>query len=326
MYALVTLLCLTLYFVHRIGWLIQSGWVLTSGSIICAALGWYNHNVGIFFFSIAAASGFLTIVLVFELLSNDFLLRNYKRMPRDRKCCLPWFNWSTPDSVLWLTCVFRILSGLATIVACYLTWSHRVRFWQKHYSPVSVPWGVAACLWLCSAIPHTICLLQCAAGRVDPKLILFRKRVAMWVLHDIVLGCFFLYLSIMLYDLADDEDDSEWRTIFLSMLSWHIVIVVVQQVYFSNIWSETLSSSCCAPEMRTRWRTLALLLSVILVYSVVITFFKSSGSISMGCSLSQLVLFCVAIVLGCLSKISKGKPHPNGKLVRDVVKPVSLDF
>ena len=92
-------------------------------------------------------------------------------------------------------------------------------------------------------VPYFICLIQCAEEKVkkdkdidndvDKQLYSFRKYVAMWLVHDVVLGLFWLYLSITLHHLLKD-DDSEWRTIFLSMISWHIIVFVIRELYFST--------------------------------------------------------------------------------------------
>tara|TARA_B110000285_G_scaffold235601_1_gene318552 strand:+ start:54178 stop:54981 length:804 start_codon:yes stop_codon:yes gene_type:complete len=244
-------------------------------------------------------------VNILELWNDAFLQKSYKHMSKDKKCCLDWFDLSSADSVLWLTCAFRTLASSMAIVACYISWLQRDHFWNdKHYTTVSAFWCVPPSLWLISTIPHIICLVQCAAGN-NSKLFAFRRRVTIWILHDIILGIFWLYLACMLYDLADDQDDSEWRTIFLSMLSWHIVIVVLQQIYFTDVWSTSLNVSCCDPKMIPRWKVFIKIFSLGIIYVVIMVIIKANETITMKCSLSSVVIFSIAVVVGCISKFEK---------------------
>jgi len=306
-------------------------WVITCLSLISSAIAWYNTDSVYFLSSVAVSIGSFTIVNIYELWNDIFLNRHYKHMPRNKQCCVSFFDWSTSDSVLWLTCAFRTLAGVFAIVACYVSWSNRVRFWNDgHYLPISIAWSVAVCLWLVSTIPHMICLIQCAAG-LNYKLFTFRKRVTVWLLHDVVLGIFWLYLSSMLYDLSDDKDDSEWRTVFLSMLSWHIVVVILQQSYFTDNWSVSLNVSCCAPEMSNRWCIISMLSSLVVVYAIVMSMLKvktgtnivGNGTIHMECTLTQLILFITAISIGCVSKLKlhhwKNKVLTSKSNTRDIM-------
>jgi len=273
-------------------------WLFSCLSMISSIFSWYYDDALMFLISIASSISFFTIVNLYELSNDSFLLNGYSKMKGDKKCCIK--IWSTVDSVLWLTCAFRLLAAVTAVVACYISWSNRHRFWvDKHYMMISVAWGIPSVLWLISTIPHIICLVQCAAGQ-NTKLFAFRKRVTVWVFHDAMLGIFWLYLSCMLYDLADDQDDSEWRTIFLSMLSWHIVIVVLQQIYFTDIWSTPLNVSCCDPKMLPRWQVVIMLISWAVVYTAIMKILKDN--IKMGCRPEDVITITVAIVFVYLSK------------------------
>lgn len=280
-------------------------WLLTCLSLISSIICWYSANSELFLISIALSIGFFTVVNIIELWNDAFLLKSYKHMAKNKKCCLDWFDWSSADSVLWLTCAFRSLASSMAIVACYISWLQRDHFWNdKHYVTVSAFWCVPPGLWLISTLPHIICLIQCAAGPND-KLFAFRKRVTVWILHDIILGIFWLYLACMLYDLSDDQDDSEWRTIFLSMLSWHIVIVVLQQIYFTDVWTSSLNVSCCHPKMIPRWKVFIKILALGIIYAVVMSILKAKETITMQCSLTSVIIFIVAVVVGCISNFEK---------------------
>jgi len=282
-------------------------WLLTCVSLISSIVSWYYADTKSFLISVALSIAFFTVVNIIELWNDAFLQKSYKHMSKDKKCCLDCFDWSSADSVLRLTCVLRALASSMAIVACYISWIQRKHFWNdKHYTTISAFWCVPPGLWLISTIPHIICLVQCAAGN-NSKLFAFRKRVTIWVLHDIILGIFWLYLACMLYDLADDQDDSEWRTIFLSMLSWHIVIVVLQQIYFTDVWTASLNVSCCHPKMIPRWKVFIMILSLGIIYSVIMTILKNNAIIQMKCSLSSVILFIAAVLVGYISRIGQEK-------------------
>jgi len=285
-------------------------WLLTCASLISSIICWYLDNSKLFLISIALSIAFFTVVNIIELWNDTFLQKSYNHMSKDKKCCLDWFDWSSADSVLWLTCAFRALASSMAIVACYISWLQRKHFWNdKHYTMISAFWCVPPGLWLISTIPHIICLVQCAAGK-NSKLFSFRKRVTIWILHDVILGIFWLYLACMLYDLSDDHDDSEWRTIFLSMLSWHMVIVVLQQIYFTDVWIASLNVSCCDPKMIPRWKVFIKILSLGIIYAVVMTILKENETITMKCNLSSVIMFVVAVIAGCISKFEKKGKQP----------------
>jgi hypothetical protein len=160
----------------------------------------------------------------------------------------------------------------------------------------------------------------------------------MWIIHDLFLGIFWMYLSLMLYDLTDDEDDSEWRTIFLSMLSWHIVVIILRQIYFKGTWSlnkvtkpsSERVSPCCSNENAEHWWDITRILCFVLIYGVFILRMQSGSLINMGCSLESVVLFILSIILVCISKEIHGK-SPTEAFTKTsdklrVTKLTDLDF
>ena len=131
----------------------------------------------------------------------------------------------------------------------------------------------------------------------------------LWLVHDVVLGSFWFYLAFMLYDLTDDQDDSEWRTIFLSMLSWHIIIIVLYQCYFKTMWSlypytplETKSKPCCSPQQSPKIWSWIRIASFIGVYIVIILRIQKDNLLSMQFeSLLHAVIASILVALACLS-------------------------
>ena len=281
----------------------KTGYIIIAYTLSLAAIAWYNKDPTQWFLSMSVCIFFFTITNVYSLSRNTFLLESYKDMPVNTQCCIPKFGWSSTESVLFLMCSFRSMAGLMAVVSCYVSWSMRERFWTGYHLPVSVCWSATALMWICSSIPHVVCLLQCAASKETPMILKFRSHISIWLVHDIVLGVFWMYLGVVLQDFAENHDESEWRIIFLSMISWHIVIFIVRQLYFSEIWTSTKHATCCAPETRGRWANLVMLSSLVVVYSVVLNVLQVT--VSMGCSISQLIIFICAVCCGCLSKMLK---------------------
>lgn len=220
--------------------------LLFSGALSLAIWGWWAISPLMFYGGVFLSIFLMMYIDISNSIVEDGFLDSAISIMDTTDCCLVHRLWANPTSVRWTTVAFKILAGLAALCATDVSWQHRRSFIDGHYTLVSAVWATAAVLWLCSCIPMLVCLVQCAANpRLRPskslkikgkELILrFRKVYALWVLHDMVLGVFWLYLSTMLFDLADDMDDSEWRTIFLSMLSWHIVIILLSSVYFEPL-------------------------------------------------------------------------------------------
>lgn len=278
-----------------------------------AAVSWYNHNIDTWFSSLGISAMALTCVSLDELIHSKFLRDSYDAMPKETSCCIPHFGCSTPDSVLFLTCVIRALAGITASISFYITWSYRERFWYGQTHLVITMWVASASLWICSCVPHFICLLQCAATRESDKIIAFRKRVTIWLIHDVVLGIFWLYLAFMLDHLLKD-DDSEWRTVFLSMMSWHIIIFVCRKLYLSDIWRTTKHVSCCAPETIGRWAVVLTLLSMGSVYGVLVHVVRDS--VNMGCSIEQVIIVISSLSVGAIGYIMSSIP-PRKKLKTD---------
>lgn len=275
----------------------------TMYSLSLAVVAWYNHNIDTWFFSLSVASLTLTGVSVVELYSSKFLRESYASMQHVTRCCIPHFGCTSPDSVLFLTCLFRFLAGCTAASSFYTSWTFRDTFWTGHTDTVMSMWVISSSLWLLSCVPHFVCLLQCAAVNENPRVLYFRQRVSLWLLHDVVLGVFWLYLSMTLNHLLKD-DDSEWRTIFLSMLSWHIIVYMCRQMYFSDAWSTLEHVSCCAPETVGRWSVVLMLVGMSAVYATLVHVVRDS--VDMGCSLNNVVVVVGALFVGSLGYFMSG--------------------
>lgn len=294
-------------------------------SIALASISWYNHDIDAWFASLGVSTLFLMGVSLSELIGSTFLRDSYDEMPTTTACCIPGFGCSSSDSVLFLTCFFRGLSGATAATSFYVSWTCRSTFWQGHTELVQVMWATTSGLWILSCVPHFICLLQCAAEKESFKILLFRKRVTIWLIHDMVLGVFWLYLSYMLDHLLKD-DDSEWRTVFLSMLSWHIIIYVCRQLYLSDIWRTTKHVACCAPQTVGRWSIVLMLVGMSAVYGVLVHVVRDT--VEMGCSIWHIIVLNAALFVGSVGYLMSPVRAPIKQKREEVptVKTMSSDY
>ncbi len=289
-------------------------------SSILAMWAWWLAWPG-FFFIFLGVSIFLLAYIDLEslYLESKFYSTSIKTMTKTR-CCLMHDLWSQPSSVRWTCILFRGLSATLAINACAISSLERNRFLKKKYFSVTICWASVACTWLLSCFPMFICLIQCAAStkyrttntQIPPREIIlrFRKVYSLWLLHDVVLGIFWLYLAIMLYDLCDDEDDSEWRTIFLSMLSWHILVISFHELYVKKYYSlkntqhtDSKSTPCCGPSnAKIIWSFLTIG-SFVGIYVLIIQRMQDGSLLQMGTKdISTPIFFSLCFVVFVVSK------------------------
>lgn len=269
-----------------------------------AAIAWYLEMSALWFSSVGVSIAVATVVNVRDLYTQKRLRDSLNAMIKTECCCTD--KCQDPKSVIICTCVLRALCGILAIFAVVISWFERSAFLQGQYTVTSVSWGVVSSAWLISCIPLFISLVQCAAhlaeaksdGKLE-KVLWFRKAVSLWFVHDVVLGIFWLYMATMLYDLADDEDDEEWRTIFLSMVSWHIVILVVHAFAFIDAHQTPLkNTACCASERKPFWWKTLHILALVATYSALITRMRHGDLKTMGSTLPQvsIFVFCTMVV------------------------------
>ena len=284
-------------------------YTIVSFTLIVAAVAWHLEMLDLWFSSLGVTIGVATIVNVRDVYTQTKLRDSLNAMVKTECCCTD--RCQDPKSVLVSTCVLRCCTGLLAVLAVFISWLEHEAFNRKEYTLISVSWGVVSVVWLLSCVPLFISLVQCAAhiagldmdGKID-KILWYRKTVAMWLVHDIVLGLFWLYMASMLYDIADDQDDTEWRTIFLSMVSWHIVVLMLDTFSVSPT-IQTLrednskSIACFAKERAQFWWKVIHIISLISLYAVLITRMRHGDLRKMGSTFAQLVAFiCCAIFVG----------------------------
>jgi len=302
-------------------------------ALIACSISWYMCMYGIWIIATCCSCLIVTVIHLKSLRADAFLRQSFHLM-ENTPCCCAQDIWSSPQSVMWTFTTLRGLSGLVSSIALIVTYTRSDSFVDGYHWTVIGTWTIALVFWFLSCIPLIICLIQCAAKTTcktvmdiqfnneilsedkkiyihkqcvvlaQPNLIIvrFRKSVFMWLIHDIVLGFFWLYLAIMLYDLTDDTDDSEWRTIFLSMMSWHIVFAVLHHLYLKKWWScivitpHTDDRACCAPSTADKWWALTQLFGMATIYLGFIFRMRQTTITDMGCSEKTLAIVIVGIV------------------------------
>ena len=297
-------------------------YLLLGAALISAVMGWWEKWPTLFYGSIFISIFVFTIIELRNIMNHNGVFKTSMKAMSPTKCFLIHRVWSSPDSVIWTTSAFRFIAGLLSLVSIYISWNYKESFLKGHYWFTSFFWCLTSCVWLISLIPNFMCLIQCASNPLlrripnlnisEKDLILrFRKVISLWFVHDLVVGIFWIYLSLMLYDLSDDNDDSEWRNIFLSMISWHIIIIILYNIYFKQLWSldpiikinphivEPLCSEKFAHEI---WTTIRICCFVG-IYIIIIMRFQKDNLLEMGFdSPLHVIILNICIVIASFSK------------------------
>lgn len=267
-------------------------------AVLTAAWSWWWQWSLLWFVSVLVGILSLTIYDSIETTNSLFLTNAYATM-KATECCALSEHLKYPKYVLRTTVALRSLCGLTAALAICITWSSRQDFSTGHYQTVSGSWVGVCLLWLVSCIPRIVSLLQCAAVSDQPIIIQYRKTISMWIIHDVFLGFFWMYLAVMLYDLSDDNNDSEWRTIFLSMISWHIIIIVLQEIYMKR---QATGVTCCGPGNIQVWWHFFLLVAFVGMYTAIVSRMQDNKLTLLGMDTGYYVLFCVCTCLAYVCK------------------------
>ena len=309
-------------------------------ALVVNGVAWYLQAPLIWYLS-AAAGTLLTTIIHVKSLTNDMFLEQSILCMKQTECCCIHNCWKNPRSIIMTTALLRSLAGTMATIACGLSYVFKDEFFEKKYFTITLLWSMAVGLWIASCIPFAIGLVQCAAEdtTTNPKpikigketlansgsievngkiiklakgqdiIVRFRQVISMLLLHDIVIGIFWMYLALMLYDLTDDQDDSNWRTIFLSMISWHIVFQTFYHIYLKNVWSctiisqkENASKACCAPSQADKWWSILQLSGLAAVYVATIIRMGEINITDMGCTVETLIYIIYGSGAFCIGK------------------------
>lgn len=198
------------------------------------------------------------------------------------------------SSVYMSLMLLRTLAFLGALTA----WGISLREGQAFVDNTSVDWVrwswvVASALWCVSLTPLIICMFQCLID--DKDNVKRRSFFLSWLLHDLVLGVFWVYLAVELYDLPNDSDDSAWRSLFRSMIAWHGVIVLFREIYKGKSIKKC-NTKCFSIESRAAWGTCLRLLGLLLIYIIIMIRFQDENVLLMGLNTPSAIVFILGII------------------------------
>lgn len=262
-------------------------------------VGWSTRHTDIWLLAAAGAIFLFTYDHVYHIWTSTFLTKTLAKLSRV-DCCIHSLPFQHASTALRLLCCIRTLAGLTATIGAILGWAYG--FSKDNTLRMCIVWSSASILWLVSCVPMLVTLLQCAAVATKNKDIFrFRGFVTIWLIHDITLGGFWSYLAIALPDIVDDNDDSEWCTIFLSMISWHIVVLTVQTFFIDSSWKhndkdDSKPGPCCGAKSAVAWWRALHFVCMGVVYIVVVQRVQEHHLDNMGLSVSASLVFGFCIV------------------------------
>ena len=253
---------------------------------------WYMAAVDWWYFTLLLALISLSKYDYDTYMTSSDIQRGIKDM-RQTKCCnITYFQ--DPKLIKTSSRNMRVLTGILACLALVLTFFFKDDI-ESNIDFISTCWIVVSLSWLLSIIPQFISLLQCAASKTTPAIIKYRMLMSVYILHDVFLGVFWLYLSSMLYDLFDDVDDTEWRKIFLSMLWWHLLILCCLAV--NRMPVKTTTQSCCGAGTMSYGQEFFLLVSIFCIYLVIIYRLRFDQLTDMKLPFSSLLVFEISLIV-----------------------------
>ena len=321
-------------------------YLLLGLALIGSIVAWETNWPILFYMSSGLSILFMTwIDMTKKYGTQSIFYKSIAIMPKTDCFCVHRI-WSDPKSVHWVTRSLRMCAGLLAAISTAISWTRRQAFIEHRVWFVSAAWCTTSIVWLISCIPIILCLIQCAADDrhlkrlpdtmdiSEQELVLrFRRVQTLWLIHDTVLGLFWFYLGFMLYDLTDDQDDSEWRTIFLSMLSWHIIIIVLYQCYFKHMWSlkprqkaQSRSRPCCSPENSSKIWSWIQIFCMVGIYVVVILRMQQSNLIQLGFDSPLHAIAASILVMVICFSYTINAPAPSPKQLAHTISVDGLIF
>tara|TARA_B110000091_G_C13739169_1_gene442535 strand:+ start:205 stop:1119 length:915 start_codon:yes stop_codon:yes gene_type:complete len=257
---------------------------------------WYMAEVDLWYLSVLIAILSLAKYDYDTYVTSDDLKEGLNDMVKT-KCCLNYFQ--DPKSIKTFTLTLRSITGLLAAAALGITYISKDNI-AEQIELVSTCWTVVCIFWFLAIVPLFVSLLQCAAAKSTPPILRYRRKTSVYILHDLFLGGFWIYLSTMLHDLVDDVDDTEWRKIFLSMLWWHLIVLVCLAVH--RIPKKPKITTCCGFNTITFWQEFFLLFSIFCIYLVIIYRLRFDPLPNMGMSVSSLFVFEFSLIIIYLCK------------------------
>ena len=274
---------------------------------MASGIFWYMVEVDLWYLSVLIVLLSLTKYDYDTYVSSTVMREGLNAMSKTKCCNLEYFQ--DPKSIKTLTLTLRSVTGLMASVALVITYISKDNIVEQ-IELVSTCWTVVCLFWFLAIVPLFVSLLQCAAAKSTQPILRYRRMASVYILHDLFLGGFWIYLSTMLHDLVDDVDDTEWRKIFLSMLWWHLIILACLAV--NKIPKKPKMTTCCGLNTITFWQEFFLLLSIFCIYLVIIYRMRFDKLTDMKVSISSLFVFEISLIVIYFCK-KDGQLRPKEK-------------
>lgn len=167
----------------------------------------------------------ISLVPLFTLSTVYFEWIKFKNYPRTSNRFSAYNDSSRrcPCNGYLFPLVLRIAAMLLANVQVLVTMQLHV--WNEvseNFEQYCVYAAVASMLYVVSGIVQTFALCQCAT-EFNPS---EKIKILFWGLHDIVLGSIWVALAFQFHDIVDDSDDTHWRSLFSSMIIFHILSIL----------------------------------------------------------------------------------------------------
>ena len=253
---------------------------------------WYIVEVDLWYLSVLIALLSLTKYDYDTYVTSAVMREGLNDMDKTKCCNLEYFQ--DPKSIKSFTLTLRSVTGLMASAALVITYISKDNIVEQ-IELVSTCWTIVCIFWFLAVVPLFVSLLQCAAAKSTPSILRYRRITSVYILHDIFLGAFWIYLSTMLHDLVDDVDDTEWRKIFLSMLWWHLIVLVCLVV--NRVPKKTKMTTCCGLNTITYWQEFFLFISIFCIYLVIIYRMRFDNLTDMKLSISSLFVFEISMIV-----------------------------
>jgi len=276
--------------------------IALSGSFVF----WYEQSARLWFICNLISIFVYNFIHNIELWYSSFFKNAFLYMDDNHECCCHGKCLKADRSLIWMV-VLRYIGGIFACIGMYISILN-VHNITGITTSLTILWTISATFWLLSCIPPIICLVQCAAhckNSEDSTLKIlkrFRTHLSLRIVHDVMLGIFWFYLAFMLDKLVYKNNNEihaeEWRTIFMSMISWHLVIVLVREIYFSDK-PYIFKGGCCDKKNSWVWFKFVRIGCILLLYNIIIYRVNKPILYTMGCSIYALSGAIVSIVIIC---------------------------
>lgn len=278
-------------------------YLLLSMAMTVALVGWFAQMADMWHSGLVTTAFIYNLIHCYEWTTSGQIRQGKKAMRAVESCCCEQYArcgglWGSSSAAFTCLTLIRGAGGLVATAA----------FMGPVYddATIRILWLVSVSLWLASCVPGIVCLVQCAAyakDKDDKFLKHFRSQLALRLMHDVMLGIFWLYLALRIDDIlgnATAEDEQEWHTIFMSMLSWHLVVILVRDIYFSKT-TRFISGGCCDKSNAHLWIKSVRIIAIIGLYAVVIHRVNDSSRPlgDMGSTPVEFTLSIISVLLLC---------------------------